>query len=836
MYNLMNKKVLKKILSFCLSGIVAFASTGCAPSEPGHTHAFERQVATQTYLKDEATCQSAQTYYYSCECGEKGSETFTFGSPTSHNLVAQNASVEYLKTPASCTQSAVYYKSCTTCGLKGQEVFSFGNPLEHDFSAEIVTSEYIKEQATCTQRAEYYKSCVECGEKSEETFFVGDPLEHEFSAEIATSEYLKENANCSNGAVYYKSCIECGEKGTETFTIGEHGDHDFSGEVATSVYLKTPASCTQVAEYYKSCITCGLASEDFFSYGDEAHEFTAEIVEDKYFKESANCSRGELYYKSCAKCGEKGEETFVNGRKVSHDYSAEIATEEFLYTPATCMQPAVYFKSCTMCGKIRGKNSTFVYGEVSSEHNYDEEIATGVYLKEDATFETSAIYYKSCLCGKAGEETFSYGEPLREYSEAEKVYYAPTSLTVSLYDAQNGVYGFTYNTLKEPLRPVIQIEKGEEFTDAKEEYHATVSKETSYLENNDILTYYIVKAEIKLDANETYVYRAYDKHVDVGTPIALLQTKDTKSTKFTFAHVSDSQMTVDDYSGKGSGVYFAQTLSALVDSNDFIVHTGDVVQYAQYEGYWTAMLHENFRYLSKIPMMAVSGNHETSFSNGMKETFKHFNYKLPNQASTENGFFYSFVYGNVKFIMINTNDLALGKLKSEQYDWVVNELKNNTATWTFVAMHNPMYSVGKWGAAPSMNSISLSLREQLQGLFAQYGVDVVLQGHDHVISRTFPIDCEGKIQTETLYTYKEVEYTIDPKGVIYVMNGPAGNQARGPYATDSTTYKYQQSSNTRSWAEFEVDGNKIVVTIKYTDGINEYVYQKWGIEKTNKND
>ena len=55
-------------------------------------------------------------------------------------------------------------------------------------------------------------------------------------------------------------------------------------------------------------------------------------------------------------------------------------------------------------------------------------------------------------------------------------------------------------------------------------------------------------------------------------------------------------------------------------------------------------------------------------------------------------------------------------------------------------MHNPMYSVGKRGSDPGKKSVALSLAEQLNGLFAKYKVDIVLQGHDHMVSRTYPLD------------------------------------------------------------------------------------------------
>ena len=453
------------------------------------------------------------------------------------------------------------------------------------------------------------------------------------------------------------------------------------------------------------------------------------------------------------------------------------------------------------------------------------------FMSETGTLQTTYYHYQVFYFTVTNTSpTVDVIEMSDEYKEVYTNGYTNKSVYI-LNNAQNNIYGFTYNTKSKPLRPVIQIEKGTEFTDLREEHPLSVSEETSYDAEGIFFIYYVVKGEVQLDINSTYIYRAYDKYVDVGSEEVILNTKNPKSTKFTFAHVSDSQMSANDNSGAGSGVYFAQTLSQLTQNSDIIVHTGDVVQYAQYEGYWEAMLHDNFRYLSQIPMMAISGNHEVSYSSGLKETYKHFNYKLTEQTSVNKGIFYSFVYGNVKFIMLNTNDLIGTELKTEQYEWLENELKNNTATWTVVAMHNPMYSVGKWGANPEQNATSLGLRAQLQGLFAKYKVDLVLQGHDHAISRTYPIDEKGVPQREITFTDKNVEYTSNPNGVIYVMNGPAGNQARSPYATDDNLYKYQQSSQTRSWAEFEVDGNRIVVSVKYTDGMNTFMYQKWGIEK-----
>ena len=66
----------------------------------GHTHVFDKEVATDVYKASDATCTAKATYYKSCACGEKGTETFEYGELAEHNW-----------TPATCTAP----KTCSVC-------------------------------------------------------------------------------------------------------------------------------------------------------------------------------------------------------------------------------------------------------------------------------------------------------------------------------------------------------------------------------------------------------------------------------------------------------------------------------------------------------------------------------------------------------------------------------------------------------------------------------------------------------------------------------------------------------------------------------------------------
>ncbi len=54
-------------------------------TEAGHICVFDQEVAEERYLAAEADCEHAATYYYSCECGEKGTETFEAGEALGHD-------------------------------------------------------------------------------------------------------------------------------------------------------------------------------------------------------------------------------------------------------------------------------------------------------------------------------------------------------------------------------------------------------------------------------------------------------------------------------------------------------------------------------------------------------------------------------------------------------------------------------------------------------------------------------------------------------------------------------------------------------------------------------
>ena len=77
-----------------------------------HVHNYILKTATKDYLKTAATCTEFATYYYSCYCGKKGSETFQSGDVKSHTKVTIPGY------PASCVDDGLSDKEyCSVCGI-----------------------------------------------------------------------------------------------------------------------------------------------------------------------------------------------------------------------------------------------------------------------------------------------------------------------------------------------------------------------------------------------------------------------------------------------------------------------------------------------------------------------------------------------------------------------------------------------------------------------------------------------------------------------------------------------------------------------------------------------
>ncbi len=453
-------------------------------------------------------------------------------------------------------------------------------------------------------------------------------------------------------------------------------------------------------------------------------------------------------------------------------------------------------------------------------HSFVEEAS---YAHHKETLASEAIFYKSCsACGENSQEIFSV-------QIAERELYASTSPTLTLYQTEGALsYGLTYNTVAKCLQPQIAIK---ETSQAEWVFYDAVVEESTLCDFDDNPTFYVNKAVMELTPDVSYDYKIVERIVGVESETYTFTAIDPSDEEFTFASFGDSQNSWED------GAYWGKILSQVSGEVDFYVHPGDIVNDSKEEEHFLSMIDVNKKYFATVPMMMTPGNHCVMRDNVM---FEHFNYNLPSQESMKKGFYYSFTYGDVKFISLNTADITGSGIKKEQYDWLINELENNTAKWTIVYTHRPLYAAGHY----KNNAFTFALREQLNDVFAEYGVDVVLSGHEHIVMKTFPIgkgSAVNKCDTTVLSTTNslgenvEVKYDVNPTSPIYVSCGPTGNKLYADEIdSDMEFFEFAMQGKKFSWAEFSVTKDKLTVSLKCLadDSVEEYL--TWGIIKDEK--
>ena len=107
-------------------------------------------------------------------------------------------------------------------------------------------------------------------------------------------------------------------------------------------------------------------------------------------------------------------------------------------------------------------------------------------------------------------------------------------------------------------------------------------------------------------------------------------------------------------------------------------------------------------------------------------------------GSLKNNNVYSIDYNDATIITLDSNRDPW--FLFSQREWLEKTLKASKKKWKIVMLHHPVYSIkGKTN--------NLAVRWMFDGLFREYGVDLVLQGHEHNYARMTNKNDEGEMTT-----------------------------------------------------------------------------------------
>ena len=261
--------------------------------------------------------------------------------------------------------------------------------------------------------------------------------------------------------------------------------------------------------------------------------------------------------------------------------------------------------------------------------------------------------------------------------------------------------------------------------------------------------YYQVMQNGKWQDTETYTTKSFSEFsfLYVGDPQigASKNQTSTEQEKMVSAGNEVSSSAADNLAARNDGYNWNNILNdAVKDHSDvsFIVSAGDQVNAGKNEREYAAYLGADA--LTSLPVATTIGNHDSvsnqyslHFNNPNAFSSKDANYI---QGQTEAGTDYYYSYGNVLFIVLDTNNYNCATHENVMKKAIS---ENKDAKWRIVVFHQDIFGSGY----DHSDSDGMVLRTQLTPLMDKYDIDVVLQGHDHTYSRTYQLQGDGKDHT-----------------------------------------------------------------------------------------
>jgi hypothetical protein len=380
---------------------------------------------------------------------------------------------------------------------------------------------------------------------------------------------------------------------------------------------------------------------------------------------------------------------------------------------------------------------------------------------------------------------YSHGPIPKQPNEVLMTETRPYTLHNMFGEDPKTTWNFTWQTL--PIVPsghaqILESVYGDDFSHPMV---ITVPAERTNIIGNDDPDYANVAlfrvGVTGLKPGTAYYYRVGS--ADMGYASGSFKTETVVQGDFTFIHLSDSQATT--LSGYR---YFGRVVDAVAKTYPdlaFFLETGDLIDTVDREDEWRGFF-ENTVPFADYALVPVVGNHEQARGNEAASFRKHFT--VPDNGAggrVTPGTTYYFNYGNTCFIVLNTESYL-----PDQKIWLENVLQNNTQKWTIVSMHKGIY--GQTGKSAFFDAWASTLDK--------YGVDLVLNGHDHVYVRTYPMRNDQRVQG----------------GTVYLQSGGSGMK-RGSSGAILPYQEVQSFHSVPSFSVITVTHDRIIIDTRLVD-------------------
>lgn len=234
-----------------------------------------------------------------------------------------------------------------------------------------------------------------------------------------------------------------------------------------------------------------------------------------------------------------------------------------------------------------------------------------------------------------------------------------------------------------------------------------------------------------LSYGDSYSYRVWNDQRASNWNTFTIQSDSTDH--FSFIYIGDVQDTL-----RGKTRDFMENVRHRFPRTDFYMLAGDFAERPM-NCYWEEAYQSIDSIAPNVPLLVSPGNHEyiKGYVRTLEERFPYaYSYLLESRYKNNN--VYAIDYKDATIITLDSNRDPW--LMYSQREWLEKTLKASDKKWKIVMLHHPLYSIkGK------MNN--MAVRWMFDSLLRDYGVDLVLQGHEHNYARMTNKGEEGEKMT-----------------------------------------------------------------------------------------
>lgn len=301
------------------------------------------------------------------------------------------------------------------------------------------------------------------------------------------------------------------------------------------------------------------------------------------------------------------------------------------------------------------------------------------------------------------------------------------------------------------------------------------------------------KATVNGLPNSTIVtYRVGDGAGFMSEP-ASFTTSSATNEGFSFLLMADPQsVTEEDYQSFKQSTAYALTVS----DPDFLMLAGDITQDGYKASEWESCFAVMQSAFSSLPLIAVPGNHEMKGDWDFINFSARFNMPGGDAGTSFDDTLGVFEIGDACIIAINTEVTPPADkpdILTKQMEWAKTRYEKSGKKWRIMVTHAGPYT---------SNHPSDEVKEYLIGAVDEMGVDLFVNGHDHIYIR-------GTVKNDTKVPIGE--------GTTYITAGTVGNKY----------YEYLDSSDMYTDFYCDAEDQQIFSVVTVTgDSISVKAYQR----------